>query len=68
MRTRNIRPGLEHVLRRVPRKRTVTGSVAVGVAFTGPAHQVTGFMVLIPNESSAVFSTLVLTSASCAGK
>src|SRR5207237_10320199 len=65
---RKVRPGLQHVIGRVPGERTVTGSIAVTIAFTRPAPQLVRFMILIPNEGFAVFSLLVLTRESCAGE
>jgi hypothetical protein len=65
---RNVRPGFQHVIGRVPSEGTVTGSIALGIAFTRPAHQVVWSMILIPNESFTVFGLLVLPRESCAGK
>jgi hypothetical protein len=59
MRSRKVRPGLMRVLGSIPGERTVTGSVTIGVALTGPGHLDTGFIVVLPNESLAILCELV---------
>jgi hypothetical protein len=59
MRSRKVRPGLERALRSIPSQGTVTASVTVGVALTGPGHLDTGFIVVLPNESLAILCELV---------
>lgn len=67
-RSRNVRPGLQRVLWSIPRERAVTGSVAVGVALTGPGHLDTGFIVVPPNESLAILCELIAAADSRDGE